>query len=290
MSYLIVLPSIFPPYTEACLASLHPSIREHVLIVDNVPPKPNIQVARSWNIGLDRVLAEGQDWLVIMSAAMRFGPAGGMDFIGRLDEYRGSWAIEAIDGEGPAGSGNIGWHCLAFARDPTLIQVGRVDHIFASYCEGIDLGTRIIIASGWKPQDGQVWPKVLVDCRCESIGHGTQLGGAKVPPGPLLNDLYSRKWLGHKGHETTTHPYGCPELPITWTGFPPHDLVPLTPGADKIVMYNGYQPASIPLQDGTVAVFNCGDIHTIVDHLIRPFLGNSEFEVMDKPPPASGPS
>lgn len=287
MTYLILIPNIWTPYLDACLATLK-APREYIHVVHNEPPNVNIGVTRSWNVGVDRVLAEGIDWLVIMSAAMRFGESGGMDFLAALDDYKGSWAVEAIDGEGPAGSGNIGWHCLAFARDPTLLQVGRVDHVFKSYIEGIDLGYRIIIASGWQPSDGQVWPKVLVDCRCESIGHGTQLGGAIVPPGPLLNDLYQAKWGNPKGRELWTHPYGRDELPITWTGFPPDP--PMTPGEDKIVMYNGYQPTTVTAVDGTPFVFNCGDIHTVPDRLVRPFVGHPDFEVMDKPPPAAGPS
>lgn len=109
MSYAIVLPSILPEYTRACIDSLDTQAREHLLVIDNT--QRNLGVAGSWNVGARKVVTERLDWLVVLSAGVRFGPSQGRDFLAQLPAWDGAWCVEADEG--------LGWHC--FAEDTEVL-------------------------------------------------------------------------------------------------------------------------------------------------------------------------
>lgn len=240
---VIVIPSIVPSVTADCLASLHPDIihpddiprapfgwqREptvHVVngatwtdgtpdvrlvVVWNTPEK-NLGVAGSWNVGVDEVLRTGADWLVVLSAAVRFGDAGGRDFLGALGSPEYEWArvVEADSG--------LGWHAIAFSLG-VLDLVGRFDPIFhPAYFEDNDWSVRFQRAYGRDTHApdflGPLWPKVPVDARLMEVAHAIKRGGVEVDMEGLRQKLIA-KWGPNEEYAT---PYNDPELDWTFVG------------------------------------------------------------------------
>lgn len=206
MSFVAVLPSIWPPYTEACLTSMAPELRTQILVVDNAPPNPNLGVAASWNRGVDLCRDAEADWLVIVSAAIRFGPPGGLDFLAELDVHPGAAAIEAGWG--------LGWHLIAFQRQ-TLERAGRFDENFwPGYYEDLDYSRRIRLA-GLTHEPPPFWVKVDVDAYVASFAHAERFAGVKADA-PRLVAYYEAKWGGPPGQETFTHPFGDQARGLDW--------------------------------------------------------------------------
>lgn len=245
---VIVLPSIVPEMTQACLASLHPSIidpaaipspptrqREaEVRIVngaqwsDGSPevrlvvvwntPEHNAGVGQSWEIGRQEVLRTKAHGLTILSAAVRFGESGGRDWldaIARAHEADTLLGLEADDG--------LGWHLLWFPRH-VLEKVGAFDPIFwPAYSEDLDYSRRIQLAYGVDSTApdfvGPLWPKVSIDATLTETAHGILRGGVVVDFEGIASK-YLRKWGGLSPHEKYEHPYDRPELDWTFTGEP----------------------------------------------------------------------
>lgn len=197
-SFVAVLPSIYPLWTTRCLSSCH--FADDVIVVDNTVE--NRGVAKSWNLGIDAMEEQDADWLVIMSAALRFGAPGGEDFLALLDEPKDRVAVEAGHG--------IGWHLIAFPRR-TIERVGRFDEVYFAYMEDIDYSRRCHLALGLDPP---YWDKVSVDVAIAGFAHGIDLGGAKVR-GRQMADLYALKWGGPKGAEKFKVPYNDPTVDLT---------------------------------------------------------------------------
>lgn len=193
MSFVAVLPSIYPIWTDRCLESMSPAFRENTLVVDNTVT--NIGVGASWNIGIDRMEDVDADWLIIVSAATRFGAPGGDDFVQQLDWNPDAVAVEAGHG--------VGWHLIAFPRK-TIQAVGRFDENFFAYEEDIDYGRRISLALVREPP---YWTKVSVDVSIAGFSHGVDLGGVKIDNQRQLG-YYAEKWNGPKGQERNSLPFG----------------------------------------------------------------------------------
>lgn len=95
----------------------------------------NRGVPRSWNIGIDLMRARDADWLIVMSAALRFGTEGGQDFIRLLESKPDHRVVSAL--------GTYGWHFIAFSRE-TVETAGRFDeNFFPGYLEDIDYAIRM---------------------------------------------------------------------------------------------------------------------------------------------------
>lgn len=204
MSFVAVLPSIYPPWTQACLDSCR-FPREHLLLVDNTTE--NRGVAASWNLGVETVLREGQDWLVILSAAMRFGDAGGLDFLELLEANPDAWALEAHP--------HFGWHLIGFHRR-TLEGVGYFDENFwPAYWEDNDFSYRFALLRDLIPVTEPFWRKVEVDATLAGYAHGHRLAGVQMDAGNLLA-YYVRKWGGAPSEEQFRHPFGDETLDLTW--------------------------------------------------------------------------
>lgn len=223
MNYVAVLPSIYQPYTDACLKTC-PQLA--IKVVDNT--KTNRGVAASWNAGVRMMRAHDLEWLVLLSAAVRFGPAQGFDFLQHLNAPV-AFVVEAK---------GWGWHLIAFRRG-VFDAVGDFDeNFFPGPLGDNDFGRRITLwlkrsgydrtycrhcetddisghhhewcadpEGGWK--DTPLWKKVDVDYTVESVNHGVELGGAKDDPQRAL-DYYEFKWGGPRQAETFVHPYGNP--------------------------------------------------------------------------------
>lgn len=194
VSLVAVLPSIYPLWTDRCLAGMSPTFRTATLVVDNT--ETNIGVGASWNRGIGRMNRQGADWLVIVSAASRFGAPGGDDFLAELDAHPDAVAIEAGHG--------IGWHLIAFPRS-TIEVVGRFDENFFAYEEDIDYGRRISLALLREPP---YWSKVSVDVSIAGFSHGVDLGGVRIDNHRQCAYYYAEKWNGPKGAEKYDLPFG----------------------------------------------------------------------------------
>lgn len=205
MTFLAVLPSIYAPYTEACLASMAGPLREQTMVVDNT--ERNRGVAASWNIGVDMVLARRLDWLVIISAAVRFGDPGGLDFLRHLEQYPTAVAVE--------GGWGLGWHLIAFSHR-TLERVGRFDEcLFPGWMEDLDMGHRIRLAKLHPPN----WPKVDVDAWVQCFAHAERFAGVRADAHALAAYM-DRKWGSNREYE---HPFNDPTKDLRWWPTPPDE-------------------------------------------------------------------
>ncbi len=194
-SFIALLPSIHQPWTDACVRSMTRSLREHLTIVDNTTD--NRGVAASWNLGVDRLYREQVDWLIIISAAIRFSmDHGGRDFLQALDyAAKNAYALEAGHG--------MGWHLIAFHRR-VFDLVGRFDENFhPAYWEDLDFARRVYLANN---RSAPLWQKVSVEVSLRGFCHGVDLGGAKTDPDRMLA-YWSEKWGGPPGEETFASPF-----------------------------------------------------------------------------------
>lgn len=202
VSALTVVPSIVPEWTEACLQTWKGEATR-LLVVDNTVE--NLGVAASWNMGARRVVDEGADYVILLSAAVRFGPPGGQDFLEALEEQRPLWGLEADN--------DLGWHLVAFSR--RLFElVGYFDENFwPAYHEDNDFSYRVQVATNTR--GGGAWVKTPVRASLQGKAHGVLYGGAK-PDFEALEAYFSRKWGGPSGCESYLYPFGDPRHPIDW--------------------------------------------------------------------------
>lgn len=186
-TYTAVLPYVYRPWLDECLATCDLD----VYTVDNTIK--NIGIMRSHNLGIDRMRADRTEWLIIMSAALRFGVPGGLDFIEQLGNMSGHRVVEA--------AGVYGWHLIAFHRD-TIDRIGRWDPNYSPYgFDDLDMSLRYQLAYG---NSGQLWEKVPVDVTDSGMGHGLKLGGVKAPAEHGI-DYFKLKWGRHPGHSQESH-------------------------------------------------------------------------------------
>lgn len=229
-TFLAVVPVVWPSGDCAGLASmlepgsslgLQPS---EILVVDNTragevptwdvpgelryhrdPDGHNLGVARSWNVGARLVLEERIDWLVIVSASMRFGPAVHTTFREQVERHDDAQIVEC--------EGNS-WHLIAIARS-TLEQVGLFDeNFYPAYEESIDWGYRQRLLG----LEQRGWPRVW--CNAMSAGYAQHVDrdrwdAPSCPSAPLLA-YYAQKWGGPKGEERFDAPWGDRSKPLDW--------------------------------------------------------------------------
>jgi hypothetical protein len=232
LPYVAVIPSIYQPYTDDCIASCK---LDNMVVVDNTID--NRGVARSWNIGIRNMYERHANWLIIISAAVRFGEPGGLDLVEALTQFPDAIACE---GEG------YGWHLIAFNRR-TVDRVGLFDENFYPGPFGDnDYGRRITLRlapppfkycthcgtddisghhhpgcpdpdGGWIPNPW--WPKVAVAGCVASIAHSSTLGHVGVDSQKML-DYYEAKWGGPRQGETFYRPFGDETKPIDYWPLP----------------------------------------------------------------------
>lgn len=199
MTYTAVLPWVYRPYRDAFMETC----RLDVFEVDN--SEHNLGIMRSHNLGIDRMRETGAEWLVVCSAALRFGPAGGLDLIDHLDRMENYRVVEA--------AGVFGWHLIAFHRD-AIDAVGRWDANFSPYgFDDIDWSVRYQLAYG---TGGQLWDKVPVDVMDEGMGHSIKLAAVDAPAEPRIA-YFERKWGRHPGawqEPTYEHPFDDADNPV----------------------------------------------------------------------------
>src|ERR1700728_642922 len=79
MKYVAVLPWVYKPFRDEFMKACKLDVFE----VDN--SAENLGIMRSHNLAIDKMIAENADLLIVMSAAIRFGEKGGLDFVEQLD-------------------------------------------------------------------------------------------------------------------------------------------------------------------------------------------------------------
>lgn len=180
--YTVVLPFVYQPYKDECLAT---SKLDNVLLVDNTVI--NLGIMKSHNLGIEKMKADKSDWLIIMSAAIRFGEPGGLDFIAELEKRPDHVVLEAAE--------VFGWHLIAFNRK-TIEKVGYWDENFTPYgYDDLDYSWRIQLALGLvdaKPK----WIKVKADVKDMGMAHSIHLGKIKTGNERQLRKYYVKKWGG----------------------------------------------------------------------------------------------
>lgn len=201
-TYTAVLPYAYRPYRDAFMRRC----RLDVLEIDNT--ETNRGVMCSHNLGIDEMRRAGSEWLIVMSAALRFDKGtGGLDFIERLDEHAGHRVVEA--------AGVYGWHLIAFHRS-TLERIGRWDANFSPYgFDDIDMSVRYQLAFG---SGGQLWDKVPVAVRDVGMAHSLKLGKVSADALPRIA-YFQSKWGRHPGasdQPTYEHPFNDTTKPIQY--------------------------------------------------------------------------
>lgn len=183
MSYTVILPSIHQPYTNDCLASMSDEFRNHVLVQDNTVN--NIGVTPAWNLGLEKMYDVGTDWLVLLSAAIRF-KEGGNDLAEYLNSHNDLDVVEAL--------GVFGWHLIAFHRR-LFDKVGYFDENMPIYFSDIDWSLRI--QKAYAPENAP-WEKIPFAVEDMGMAHGIKLAGVQEGADkPIL--YFCTKWGRHPG-------------------------------------------------------------------------------------------
>jgi hypothetical protein len=116
MKYVVCLPFRVQLFRDKFMAGCK---LENILEIDNT--ENNLGVMASHNLGVKKMYEDDADWLIIASAAIRFGHKGGLDFIEYL-ENANAHIVEAY--------GVYGWHLIAFRRD-VIDAVGEWDERFS---------------------------------------------------------------------------------------------------------------------------------------------------------------
>ncbi len=185
--YVAVLPWIWKPYRDAFMETC----KLEVLEVDNTVT--NLGIMRSHNLGIAKMKEENADWLIIMSAAIRFGEAGGLDFVEQLDSK--DICVGAADKakwDGQKQVGIFGWHLMAFSRE-CIDKVGEWDTNFSPYgWDDIDYSIRMQKAFP-DPEYSRRTRKVPVDVHDTTMAHSVNLAGVRSDNDHHIQYLFD-KW------------------------------------------------------------------------------------------------
>jgi hypothetical protein len=161
---------------------------DNLLEVDNT--ENNIGIMASYNLGIQKMYAEDADWLIAMSAAIRFGEPGGLDAI----EYLKNTEYKIVEG-----AGLYGWHFIAFHRS-IIDAVGEWDTNFTPYgYDDIDFSIRIQkLFKDSHPGDygSFLWTKQKFDISDTIMAHSIKVGGLTSSPEheEALRQYFEAKW------------------------------------------------------------------------------------------------
>lgn len=198
MRYLCVMPWMVREFRDECLANCKLDVFE----VDNSEKNRGIMV--SHNYGIDRMYHADADWLIIMSAAVRFGPSGGLDLIEALEHLPDADVVNVV--------GLFGWHMMAFSRR-VIETCGRWDENFTPY--GLDDNDYSIRIHKALPQ-AVWWGLTGLEIADTMMAHSIKVGGLYAPYAPI-HAYFVRKWgydVGHQFDEYHDHPFNDPANPI----------------------------------------------------------------------------
>lgn len=231
IDYVVVLPYVYQPYFDACIATCR-FPEENMLLVDNTVS--NVGIMRAHNMGVDRLRERDADWLIIMSAAIRFGAPGGLDFVDLIDQLDPTHYIihagtpkspptpnqaEATPPEGEYVNGVFGWHLTAFKRE-VFDNIGKWDENFTPYgYDDIDLSVRVQKHyKGCYNGEKGGWGTYPIDVADTTMGHSINLAGVRSPAAPKI-DYFTEKWGRHPADwqtEPWDHPFNNPENTLAY--------------------------------------------------------------------------
>ena len=194
MRYVVVTPYAYQPYFDEFISTVKIP-RENMLLVNDTNPPGGIGIMKAHNQGIDFMLERGADWLVVMSAGIRFGDKGGLDFIELLENHND---LHVINGAGVnQETGEVmamGYHLTAFKRE-VFDTIGRWDENFTPYgFDDIDLMLRMKKGFGGALR-ADTFP---VDMQHVSRSHSIQLAGIDSPSAPRIM-YFTEKWGRHPG-------------------------------------------------------------------------------------------
>jgi hypothetical protein len=178
MKYTAVLPFIYQPYKD----EFEKTCKLDVMYVDNTVN--NLGIMKSHNLGIDKMIEEDADWLIILSAAIRFGEPGGLDFIKELENSKGYINVPAV--------GVFGWHLIAFSRE-CIEKCGKWDENFTPYgWDDIDYSIRM--QKGFPdPIYSRLTKRVFIDVKDTTMAHSINLAGVKTDNEKHINYM-KNKW------------------------------------------------------------------------------------------------
>lgn len=209
MKYVVVVPYAYKPYFDDFKASLKIP-EENCLFVDDTNPVGGIGIMKAHNMGIDFAKQKKVDYLIVMSAGIRFGEAGGLDFIKVIEEHP---ELLVINGAGEnKETGEVmamGYHLTAFKMD-VFAAIGRWDENFTPYgFDDIDMMLRMkkYFAGQYKVNS------IAIDMFHVSRSHSIELAHVVAPSQPRI-DYFVQKWGRHPGAwqwDGWTYPFNNPE-------------------------------------------------------------------------------
>jgi hypothetical protein len=175
MKYVVCLPFRVKEFRDEFMKNCKLDILE----IDNT--ENNLGVMASHNLGVKKLYEDDADWLIVASAAIRFGTSGGLDIIEHLSK---------TDAQVVEGKPLFGWHLMAFRRD-VIDAVGEWDENFTPYgYDDLDYAIRIK-----KAIPNVKWEKITFDVSDTIMGHSINLGGVRSNDN-ILHQYFYNKW-GH---------------------------------------------------------------------------------------------
>ena len=205
VKYVCVLPYAYQPYYDEFIKTCKLG---NLMVIDNTNPETNIGIMKSHNLGVDYMFQTGADWLIVLSASVRFGDKGGLDFIEALEQNPDCLLVH--------GSGlwksdpeqrvmALGWHCTAFHRS-VFEAIGEWDTNFSNYSlDDVDMTMRIQKHFG-KDYKSKV---VELDMVHESTAHSVSLAHIKGCAHAPRHSYFMRKW-GKDCHAWQEDGYATP--------------------------------------------------------------------------------
>lgn len=219
MRYAVVVPFVYKPYYEEFIKT-YMLPEDNTLIIDNSPTgQGNLGIMRSHNMGIRFMRDIGAEWLIVMSAGIRFGTPGGRDFIAALDKHPDALLLHGSGMWVDPGTKKevrqvLGWHLTAF-RSEIFDKIGGWDNNFSPYgLDDTDLTLRMQKGFG----DRYKLEITDVDMRHESTSHSISLANVKSAYAPR-NAYFKRKW-GREGgdwqNEGYPTPFNDPAKPLSY--------------------------------------------------------------------------
>jgi hypothetical protein len=216
VKYVVVVPYAYRPYFDEFVATLKIP-RENCLFIDDTDPVGGIGIMKAHNMGIDFMRERGANWLIVMSASIRFGEQGGLDFLEVLKDHND---LHVINGAGRwVDNGEeriqaLGWHLTAFKAD-VFAAVGRWDVNFTPYSfDDVDLTLRMkkYFANQFKMDT------FAVDMEHTTTSHSIQLAGVVAPSAPRIA-YFVEKWGRHPGAwqwDGWAYPFNNPEHSLAY--------------------------------------------------------------------------
>jgi hypothetical protein len=196
MKYVVVTPYAYKPYFEEFEATLKIP-RENCLFIDDTEPVGGIGIMKAHNMGIDFMKQRGANYLIVMSAGIRFGEAGGLDFLEVIEQHPELLVINGAGWTDVSGTRErvaLGYHLTAFKRE-VFDAIGRWDENFSPYgFDDIDLMLRMKKYFGTEYKIDS-FP---VDMEHVSTSHSIQIAGVQAPSTPRIL-YFTEKWGRHPG-------------------------------------------------------------------------------------------